>query len=202
MELAAFPYPFSLDVITLYTLIPVQDAIQSTVSLLDELNFNYHNLDSQDVAQLLQVVLCNNYFRFRERTFLQIKGLAMGSNISPVVAILFMHRLESQVIRSSTVIGFYKRYIDDIFILTVNKETAESIHTTMNAQHPSIKFEIELPKSERTLSLLDVEVTVLPNEVQTQHYKKQTKKDIFFHFDSALPMNMKRNVVTNEWKRI
>ena len=43
---------------------------------------------------------------------------------------------------------------------------------------------------------------MLPNQVQTQHYKKEEKKNIFFHFDSALPMNMKRIFVTNKWKRV
>jgi hypothetical protein len=73
----------------------------------------------------------------------------------------------------------------------------------MDAQHPGIKFEIEHPIDEYSLSLLDLTVTVKPNEsLKFEHFKKPAKKNIFINYKSALPEPMKINIIRNERKRI
>ena len=43
----------------------------------------------------------------------------------------YMSKIEGQIVNSLN-IGLYKRYVDDILILTTNREEAEAIFNVMN----------------------------------------------------------------------
>jgi hypothetical protein len=128
----------------------------------------------------------------------------MGSSVSPILAILFMDTLERRVFLSNQWISSYSRYVDDIFILTLNKEKAQEIHTTMNTLHPDIQFEVEYPTDENTLRLLDFEVQTDKHSgaLTFQFYKKKARKNVFLNYHSALPTSMKDNIISNERNRI
>ncbi|XP_066026295.1 telomerase reverse transcriptase-like [Pocillopora verrucosa] len=124
------PYPCSLDVVSLYTSIPIQEAIDNTV---DRIEHSMLHLSRLDVAELLN-------FTFEDRIFRQTEGLPMGSSISGILAILFMDKLEQIVLSSYRLIGPYKRYVDDIYLQTANEEKANEFHDTMNSLHPETKI--------------------------------------------------------------
>ena len=137
----ALPYPCSLDVVSLYTSIPIQEAIDNTVNKIEH-SSTYH-LSRHDIAELLNVTLHNMYFTFEDRIFRQKEGLPMGSSISGILAILFMDKLERIALSSYRLISPYKRYVDDIYLQTTNEEKANEFHGTMNSLHPRLKFEIK-----------------------------------------------------------
>ena len=56
----ALPYPCSLDVVSLYTSIPIQEAIDNTINKIE--HSTYH-LSRHDIAELLNVMLHNMYFK-------------------------------------------------------------------------------------------------------------------------------------------
>lgn len=141
------PYPCSLDVVSLYTSIPIQEAITNAT---DRIHNPIFHLAKQDIKDLLTV-------------FRQKEGLPMGSNISAILAILFMDRLETIALSSHLSIRPYKRYVDDIYLQTTCEDMADQFHSTMNNLHPKLKFEIEKPEitpSGHSLSLLDFKVTI------------------------------------------
>ena len=70
----------------------------------------------------------------------------MGSNISAILAILFMDRLETIALSSHLSISPYKRYVDDIYLQTTCEDKADQFHSTMNNLRPKLKFEIEKPE--------------------------------------------------------
>ena len=199
----ALPYPCSLDVVSLYTSIPIQEAIDNTVNKNE--HSTYH-LSRHDIAELLNVTLHNMYFIFEDRLFRQSEGLPMGSSISGILAILFMDKLESIVLSSYRLISPYKRYVDDIYLQTTNEEKANEFHSTMNSLHPRLKFEIEKPTTSPeglSLSRLDFKVTISANgESFFEYYKKPAKKPLFVHHQSFLPRNSKINFIRNERRRI
>ena len=89
----------------------------------------------------------------------------------------------------------------------VNAAEAIRLLSTLNNQHPAIKFELELPTNEsgNSLSLLDFTVRIQPNEAQGLYfdfYRKTARKDIFVHSDSALPSHSKLAIARNERRRI
>ena len=57
----ALPYPCSLDVVSLYTSIPIQEAIENTVNKIEH---NTYHLSRHEIAELLNVTLYNMYFTF------------------------------------------------------------------------------------------------------------------------------------------
>lgn len=197
-----FNYPFSLDVKALYTSVPPKDAIQIAKEKFEEEMKNKLPFQGDQVSEILTVILENTYFRFKENIFKQTTGLPMGNSVSPILAILYMDRIERQVVANFHQIGLYKRYVDDILIITNNRETAEEIFNKFNSEDPNIKFEIEHPDKNNSLALLDFRVTLSEGESEFCFYKKLAKKNTFPHIKSAIPWECKINSVKNEVKRI
>ena len=199
----ALPYPCSLDVVSLYTTIPIQEAITNATDRI--LNPVLH-LCRQDISDLLQVTLNNMYFSFRDQVFRQREGLPMGSSISGILAILFMEKLETIALSFHIMISPYKRYVDDIYLQTINEETADHFHDVINNVHPNLKFKIEKPESTLSglsLSLLDFKVTISKDGNSSfEFYKKPAKKPLFVHHKSAMPTKSKLNFISYECKRI
>jgi hypothetical protein len=198
-----YPYPFSLDVVALYTSIPIRDAINNMMDVLRITNFQYGQLMNDDIEELLHSVMTNTYFQFYDKIYRQIKGLPMGSNVSPILAITFMDSLERRVLLNNPFVGFFSRYIDDIFCLGRNKETADNFKSLMDSQNSSIQFEMEYPTDDCNLALLDMKVTIDPERPPSfEFHKKKAKKDIFIHYRSAQPSLLKSSVIKNERIRI
>ncbi len=157
-------YPCSLDVIGLYTSIPHEGAVDIVGDMMMERNYTFYNLNAHDVRSLLLTVLENNFFCFENVIFKQIHGLAMGSSVSAILAILYMGKLELRALNLlGTRVAFYARYVDDVEILTGYRYEAEQIHETFNNIDPHIKFEIEHPSENsaiKTLKLLDVALNI------------------------------------------
>ena len=70
------------------------------------------------------------YFSFRDHVFLL--GLPMGSNISAILAILFMDKLGIIALSSHLMISPYKRNVDYIYLQTINEEAADHFHHIIN----------------------------------------------------------------------
>ena len=66
---------------------------------------------------ILKIIFEFNYFKFKETIYKQIKGIAMGSKCGPSVANVYISCLELKFLHIYRPI-FYKRFIDDIFVIT------------------------------------------------------------------------------------
>ena len=71
---------------------------------------------------LLETILKSNNLSFMDKHFLQLVGTTMATNAAPTYANLFMGRHE-ETIREVFVwaIPFWKRFIDDIFLIFISK---------------------------------------------------------------------------------
>ena len=168
-------------------------------------------MTAEHVRRLLYMITGNCFFINNKTIFKQIKGLPMGNPLSGLLAILFMDSLERSVISQlSNNISCYSRYIDDIFLLTNNKETANAIQTEFNNAHPAMKFTLELPNTDvdgtKSLNLLDVKLSLakISNSIHlsTEFYKKPQKAAIFVHSKSAISDQSKFSAIRNERQRI
>ena len=102
----------------------------------------------------------DSYFRFSGKLYKQVDGLAMGSPIAPVIANIFLCNLENNYLDLSppnTKPFFYRRYLDDTFLLLISSDEAREFHEDMDALHPNIKFTIE-NEADNKSSFLDVTV--------------------------------------------
>jgi retron-type reverse transcriptase len=74
----------SFDVISLFTKIPVSEALDLISKLIDPETLN-----------LIKIFLSSTFFTFKGVCYEQTKGTTMGSSLSPVVANIFMEHFES-----------------------------------------------------------------------------------------------------------
>ena len=129
LESNDFHFSVFLDVESMYTSIPVSEAIENVLSLLHPRLTA--PLEPLDIARLLEATLKENVFAFNGKNFRQVSGLPMGNRLSGALACLFLHRLESQVIHNLP-LSCYCRYVDDIFFVTSSADVALSILSVFN----------------------------------------------------------------------
>ena len=84
----------------------------------------------------------------------------MGSPLSPVIANVFLCNFENQYLEQCDPTfkpDFYRRYLDDTFILFRNSDKIDSFFNYFNSIHPNIKFTREVEVNQQ-LPFLDVTV--------------------------------------------
>ena len=169
-----YNYPFSLDVVNLYTCIPPKDAIEVVRRDMLENSYKSFGMDHDDISKLLEIVLNNNYFTFDNKIYKQVHGLAMGNSVSAILAILYMNHVERKALNLlSNRVALYCRYVDDAFLLVRNHNEAECVMDVFNSVDPYVRFEIEHPDNSNTLKLLDIEINInAEGEQRTRFYRK------------------------------
>ena len=89
----------SFDVISLYTKIPINESIKVIRDIVN----------NDETMELVEICLKSTFFSFRGEIYEQKEPVAMGSPLSPIVSVIFMEKLEKDVIDSfplkSTICG-------------------------------------------------------------------------------------------------
>jgi hypothetical protein len=81
------------------------------------------------------------------------------------------------IINNQHMIHFYKRYIDDIFIIwTGSKSQFEKFMKDINILHPTIKFTSEHNSKDKSTTYLDLTITIENDKIKTDLYRKETDK--------------------------
>jgi hypothetical protein len=141
-------YLYSCDFESLYTNINKEDAIYLiTVYVKDFLNTKF--ITTYCFGQILKPIFENNVFKFKEKFFIQIRGIAMGCICGPSLANIFVYKLEKKWINIHRPIIYY-RFIDDIIIAT-SKEL--DINTFKN-QYLNLKLNIVTGKKVNFFDLI------------------------------------------------
>lgn len=197
-------FPVSFDVISLYTNVPIDEAIQTALEYVRKYKPIVYGLKLNDIEEILCFVLKNNTFCFNNTIYQQIRGLAMGSRVAPILAILVLDKFENTFVYNniSHRPTLYLRYVDDIFAMFYNSEDADNYLIYLNNLHPSIKFELCKPDKDGFLPMLDIKISHDGTQTHYKYYEKLAKRGIFIHAKSAQPMNMKLNAIIAEIARI
>ncbi|XP_065198352.1 uncharacterized protein LOC135829899 [Sycon ciliatum] len=134
----------TMGVVALYPSIPIAEGVEAVARVLQQHieSVDTFGLSVEQIEELLTFVLRSNYFRFGEKVYHQRKGIAMGNNLAPPFAIIFMHDLETSLLLNSPGAPvLYKRYIDDIIMLwTLGAALLRQLIAFFNAANASIKF--------------------------------------------------------------
>ncbi len=101
---------------------------------------------------ILKLVLENNFFRFKNKFFRQILGIAMGSKCGPVVANTFLITYEQSWLSIHKPL-VYARFIDDIFVVC---NTDEQVVTLKN-NFENLVLNIE---EGQTVNFLDLNISI------------------------------------------
>ena len=109
----------------------------------DEDDKNLYQRSTMSVNQiscLLEFCLTTTYFTFQRKIFEQVKGAAMGSPISPIVANLFTEDLETKALTTApTPPTLWKRIVDDTSII-IQRSQKDSFLQHLNTINDNIHF--------------------------------------------------------------
>ena len=90
---------------------------------------------------------------------------------------------------------FYRRHVDDIFVLFRKEKQLKLFLNYFNSCNKNIKFTFEKETSNK-LSFLNIEISRDKNQFITSVYCKPTFSGVFSHFNSFIPRGYKFNLVS------
>ena len=184
-----------MDIESLYTNIPVRETIDILTNLIYENDNRFRNMSKLNLKKCLECVTSNTFFIFNNIYYKQRDGLAMGSPLSATLAYIYLCFHEHNWIDECPLTckpQFYRRYIDETFIIFGSDNQANKFLRYMNDKHPKIKFTIEM-KSDNKLPFLDLLTDKFNDDLDISIYRKQTYTDLGVNFLSACNMKYKLN---------
>jgi len=198
----------SLDITAMYSNINVSDCIEALtfylhrVDGMSEFSKVTYKLDADDIKEYLELtklVLEQNYFQFADAIYYQKLGLPMGSPLSGFLANLVMSRLETKIFeRFRSNIKFWKRYMDDTFIIFNPTRTTKltTFIDHINIMHPTLKFTHEI-EDNGALNFLDITVTRFNKKLSFKVFRKPTNNDRYIDGFSSHPLKQKYAAISN-----
>ena len=183
----------SLDIDSLFTNIPLEETIEICTNELFKESETVEGLSKTEFKELLSLATKDSHFIFDGTLYKQIDGVAMGSPLGPTLANAFLVYREKNWLEHCPVeYGplYYRRYVDDIFVLFNSAEHLKRFYSYLNSRHLNISLTIENEKDNR-MSFLDVNIIREKDKFTTSVYRKPTFSRIYTHFDSFLPSSNK-----------
>ena len=95
---------------------------------------------------------------FNNKFYKPIDGVATGSPLSPALANTFMSSLENKWLKDcprGLKHVFFRRHIDDIFVLFPSHNHAKEFKKYLSPKHPNWNFSLK-KENDRCLSFLDI----------------------------------------------
>ncbi|VDM63500.1 unnamed protein product [Angiostrongylus costaricensis] len=165
----------AFDVTALYTKVSNDSAMQAINELLiqQEGAISMYGFSIQQLMTLLKECLNCSIFRWSGRYYAQMRGLAMGQRLDPILTIAFMSKVEAPVIDLGPLL--YCRYIDDCLVICSTQEKIDRCFELLNTQSEYIKFTRGKPK-EDWLPFLNVQIRLSENGYITKWYRKPSSK--------------------------
>ena len=189
----------SLDIVNLFTNIPIRQTIDIIKSKLENNQEFISNckIPIEDLIELINFCMVNTSFSFDGKFYTQKSGAPMGSNLSPIIAEALVSSIFEQAYTSfNQKPKFLRFFVDDSFII-INKRYSKIFLDHINsiaAKYETIKFTIEEEK-DGCLPFLDLLVSRANNKVKTTVYRKPTHSNRYLNFKSHHSMQNKKSVI-------
>ena len=164
----------SFDITDLYTNIPLSETIDICMQLL--IHGNLFDIPAVLLRKLLELSVYDTIFCFNGSYYKQLDGLGMGLPLSPILANIFLCYHETNWLNCCPLEFkpvFYRRYMDDTFLLFRDASHVLKFQDYLNRQHPNIKFTNEIENNNQ-IAFLDCMVLRSENKLSTSVYRKST----------------------------
>ena len=186
-----------VDVSSLFTNVPIQEAVQVIKKKLkeDQSLPSRTSLTLERITELLEICLNTTYLRFQGRFYEQQKGAAMGSPVSAIVANMYMEHFKEFALRTALERPrVWKRYFDDTCCI-IRKETVDRFLKHLNNIRNSIRFTMEKEK-DNSLPFMDTLLMRRDDEtIDITVYRKPTQQTNTWIFRSHHPSHIKRGLI-------
>ncbi|CAJ0917920.1 unnamed protein product [Ranitomeya imitator] len=194
----------TLDVNSLYTSIEHDRGIEAVTLTLREANMDSNLLDL--CIDLLNLVLRENFFMFEDDFFLQTCGTAMGSNVAPAYANLYMDHFERTYVYPNSIFQQHAltwyRYIDDIFCIWKGDQTSlQGFFNTINEARPGLTF--TLVQHNEEIAFLDTKILKdTSGNLNTDLFVKPTDCNSLLLYNSCHPRPTRDSLPRSQFKRV
>lgn len=145
---------------------------------------------------------CRIQFIFGGNLYKQIDRVAMGSPLGPSLVNIFLGFYEDVLFTKRNRPFYYKRYVDDTFVILDSKDDGDEFFTALNLIHPSLKFTKE-EESDNKLPFLDVLVSRERTEIMTTIHRKSTFTGQYMKWQSFASTKRKISLIhTLTWRAL
>ena len=154
-------------------------------------------ISKNDFRDLLNLATNESFFTFNNKLYIQVDGVAMGSPLGPILANIFLSHHEENWLNKCPIefkASFYRRYVDDIFVLFESPESAHSFREYMSPKHQNLNFTVE-QENIGSLSFLHVKICRKNGKFVTSVYRKPTFSGVFTNYESFIPVYQKRELL-------
>lgn len=136
------------DIESLYPNIPIKEGLDFVRKAISRMRHEIpdiarHLRDDKTIdfiIDLLSFILHNNYFVFGSQWYRQLQGTAMGTPAAVPFACLFVYEVEYRVFKATNLKPlFFKRYIDDLFLIFRLPSEANLFFSSFNGILPTIR---------------------------------------------------------------
>ena len=195
----------TLDVISMYTNTPQEEAINACEQAYEKAPKSYYDINkisAPSMRKLIELILSKNCFEFNKQFYLQKIGCAMGSQASPEICDIVMYDLENRIISTERNILKWLRYRDDILLLyTGTHDELTCLVAKMNEIHPFLKFTAEV--SDFEVTYLDLKIFKGPRFhkeqlLDTKIHTKPTETFQYLERSSTHPLATFKGFVKGE----
>ena len=133
----------SYDIDFLFTNLPLEETIEIVIKNVFGRKRKINGLSKSDFRDLLKLTTMGTVFYFNGNYHKQLDGVAIRSPLGPALANAFLCHHERKWLRECPVAYapiFYKRYIDDIFVLLKSENHVNNLLFYLNSKHSNIRF--------------------------------------------------------------
>lgn len=171
----------SFDVTSLYTNVPLLEAINDCTNMLYSGNHQVPPVDKSTFVELLKLCTSNVLMLTHKGFYRQVDGLAMGSPPAPLIANGWLSKYDPQIRANAKL---FSRYMDDV-IRSIKSSDIAGVLGMINGLHPSLKFTIER-ENEGRLPFLDMLIIRINNELSSTWYNKPTDTGLVMNYHLLL----------------
>jgi hypothetical protein len=183
----------TLDIKDMYVNLPVEE-IKKTIQFWLNKNNSNNKDKNEELMQLLNIIMNQNYFQYEEKIFQPQKGIAMGSPISGSMAEAYLQYTETMHVKhwlENGEILVYKRYVDDILIIYNKDKTDEqTLLAHVNKVDKNLQFKITKEEN-NTIQYLDISIYRNEKSIRISIYRKPTETGTVIHVSSNHPNEQK-----------
>jgi hypothetical protein len=177
----------SFDVEALYPSVPVDESIGLFSDWINEQDIS--DVDAQLYVNLLRLVMQQRWLEFEGKIYKQKEGLFIGNALSPILAEIFMGKLEEKAKEHSWFPRTWYRYVDDVIaVVKTGEET--NILNELNKRHEAIKFTLEVEEA-GSLPFLDLRLIRENGKISFDIYRKPTDAPLCIPRSSHHPWKYK-----------
>ena len=191
----------SYDVVSLYTNVPVLEAITVCADLLYNLPSDQRPvIDKDTFIVLAKIASCDVLMSTHDGFYWQRDGLAMGSPPAPHFANGWLSQFENNIKGEAKL---YFRYMDDILKERKRPHAVQELNH-INTLHPNLQFTEECENEQHDLPVLDMKIHHDHGKgtLSSTWYNKPTDTGLIMNYHALAPKRYKRSVVSGFVYRI